>query len=315
MRQVRSSDGGQPSLFGPQNAFGLAVDRTGTTYIADPDQSQIWRIDSAGTISVFAGTGEPGYADGPSVTAQFNAPLDIAPDGAGAFYVADFGNSRIRRISTDGTVSTFAGSGQQGHADGPAAAAQFEGPQALAVDGNGNVYVAELQGNRIRRITPDGTVSTLAGSGTAGYRDGPGAQAQFRVPEALAVDAAGRVYVADGGNNRIRVIAPDGTVSTLAGSGNAGLADGPASTAEFRHPSGIAVNEAGIVYVGDWLNGRICELRPDGNVYTLAGSIASAGTADGPALDAIIMPARIALDEAGDIYFWDSFLLKVLLPH
>jgi glucose/arabinose dehydrogenase len=196
----------------------------------------------------------PGSADGTGTAAQFSTPYGVAVDASGNVYVADAGNHRIRKVSPSGVVSTLAGS-TSGFADGTGTAAQFNQPFGVALDGSGNVYVADERNNKIRKITPAGVVSTLAGS-TFGFADGTGTAAQFRSPRGVAVDASGNVYVADGANNKIRKITPSGVVSTLAGS-ESGFADGTGTAAQFSGPYCVAVDASGNLYVGDTGNSRI----------------------------------------------------------
>jgi sugar lactone lactonase YvrE len=172
-------------------------------------------------------------------------------------YVADTGNNRIRKITPSGNVTTLAGSGSFGYADGQGTAASFYEPTGVAVDGSGNVYVADKGNNRIRKITPSGNVTTLAGSGSRGYGEGQGTSASFSGTYGLAVDGSGNVYVADNGNNRIRKITPSGNVTTLAGSGSYGSTDGPGTSASFNSSTGVAVDGSGNVYVADMFNHRI----------------------------------------------------------
>ena len=288
---------------------GVAVDAYGTVYVAD-DATQRIRVIRNGVVSTLAGTGTAGSTDGPAATAQFNGPLGVAVDAAGTtVYVADQGNRKIRVIS-NGQVSTLAGSGATGGADGPAAAASFRSPFGVAVDAQGRVYVADYQGNNIRLIS-GGVVSTLAGTGTAGSADGPAAAAQFNQPYGLAVDAAGAVYVADHGNAKVRVIR-DGQVSTVAGSGTLGYADGPAATARFASVTGVAVDGQGSVYVADPNNNRVRLIR-NGVVSTVAGT-GAAGSADGPGPTATLsVPIGLAVDRQGSVYVADYGNYKIRL--
>ncbi|NIP85045.1 MAG: ABC transporter substrate-binding protein, partial [Planctomycetales bacterium] len=230
--------------------------------MADAMNRRIRVIRPDGTVSTLAGDGEAGYRDGPAAQAQFDRPMDVAMDAAGVVYVADAGNNRVRAISPDGVVSTLAGNGERGYQDGPPDQAQFNGPEYLAVDVDGDIYVSDGgtfqgRGNHvIRRITPDGTVTTLAGSGQPGLADGPVAEAGFYFPHGLDVDAAGNLYVADGCNQRIRVITPQGMVYTLAGSG-IGYADGPGPDAAFLYQDGVALDSAGRLYVANYGPSRI----------------------------------------------------------
>jgi len=252
-------------------------------------------------VTTLAGS-TAGFADAVATAAQFNFPRSVAVDAAGNVYVADTSNNRIRKITAAGSVSTLAGS-TQGFADGTGAAAQFSFPIGVAVDAAGNVYVADANNHRIRKITAAGAVSTLAGS-TAGFTDGVGAAAQFNGPLGVAVDAAGNVYVADSINNRIRKITAAGAVSTLAGS-TAGFADGVGAAAQFSFPAGVAVDAAGNVYVADISNQRIRKITAAGAVSTLAGS--TAGFLDGVGAAAQFNnPAGVAVDAAGNVYVADT---------
>jgi sugar lactone lactonase YvrE len=221
-------------------------------------------------VHLLAGDGQDGVLDGAALTSRFSDPYGVAIGPRGAIYVADGGEAnRIRVVRPDGAVSTLAG-GKEGFVDGLGAAAAFNTPSAIALDHLGNLYVADTGNHAIRRIAPDGAVTTLAGDGSPGYVDGIGRAAQFNGPVGIAVDDAGIVYVADTYNDRIRRIAPDGTVTTLAGTGKPNLFDGPGTAAAFDTPSALAVDHDGNLYIADTGNNAVRRLRPDGTVDTLA---------------------------------------------
>ena len=294
---------------------GVAVDSTGVVYVADTYNQQIRKVLPNGTVSTLAGSGVQGFADGVGIVAQFNHPSSVAVDSTGVVYVADSFNHRIRKILPDGTVSTFAGRGVQGFEDGAGAVAQFKYPYGIAVDRAGVVYVADSYNQRIRKILPDGTVSTLAGSDVRGFADGVGAAAQFSVPVGVAVYRTGVVYVADTYNHRIRKILPDGTVSTLAGSGDQGFANGVGAAAEFYKPRSIVVTR-GVVYVADSGNNCI-RMILDGYVSTLAGR-EEEGFADRVGAGAQFnSPQGIATDGAAILYVGDTGnnRIRKLIPY
>jgi ABC-type branched-subunit amino acid transport system substrate-binding protein len=299
---------------------GIAVDSQGNVYASERFGHRIRRIGSDGVVSTLAGTGVAGYADGPVLTAQFNLPKGLAVDDARNVYVADTYNHRIRVIHADGVVSTLAGTGEAGYRDGPAAQAQFNRPMDVVLSASGVIYVADSGNNRIRAISPEGVVSTLAGSGERGYLDGPPDQAEFNGPEYLAVDVVGNIYANDGvgfelrSNQVIRRIAPDGTVSTLVGTGQPGLADGPLAEAGFFYPHGLDVDAAGNLYVGAGGNQRVRVITPQGMVYTLAGS--GIGQADGPGTEAAFLyPYGVALDGAGRLYVANYGAGRISIVH
>lgn len=284
--------------------FGLAVDASGNIYVGDEGNSRVRKITAQGVVTTLAGNGVVGFVDGAADTvAEFHDPEGIAVDAAGNVYVADFGNNRIRKISA-GVVSTLAGTGIAGFNDGAGITAQFWDPEDIAVDTAGNVYVAEYGNNRIRKISA-GIVSTLAGNGIGGFHDGANATAQFNNPYGVAAEASGNsIYVADFRNNRIRRITGS-SVATIAGDGVASFNDGAGATAQFSHPTGVAADSFGNVYVADRGNHRIRKITAAGVVSTIAGN-GTPGFRDGPGVTAqFYFPSNIAVDAFGNIYVAD----------
>jgi sugar lactone lactonase YvrE len=242
---------------------GVAIDASDNVYVADTDNDAIRKIAPTGMVTTLAGTGW-GSSDATGTAARFHYPSGIVTDTAGNLYVADTLNDTIRRITPDGVVTTLAGqAGSLGNADGVGSAARFDGPQGLALDGAGNLYVADSDNLAIRKLTlSSGAVTKVAGwdRATLGFapNDGPVARAQFNFPCGVAVDGAGNLYVADTDNHTIRQITPAGIVTTIAGlPGTFGSADGVGAAARFNYPSGIAVDDAGNLYIADTNNHTI----------------------------------------------------------
>lgn len=250
---------------------------------------------AAPRIALLAGDGHVGWRDGPAGEARFADPYGVALGPDGSVYLADAGaGDRIRVIRPDGGVQTLAG-GRRGFADGLGAAARFDTPSGIALDAAGNLYIADTGNHAIRKMTPDGRVTTLAGTGRPGWRDGPGAQAQFDGPVGIAVDAAGRVLVADTYNDRIRAIGPEGAVTTLAGGDTPGDVDGPGAMARFDTPCGIAVDAHGRIVVADTRNNALRAIDAAGIVSTIAQS----DPADTHAL--LRRPLSVAVDRDGGV--------------
>ena len=299
---------GQPGAFNNPNT--TAVDGAGNVFVADMTNHTIRKISPLGVVTTLAGTaGGLGSADGTGAAARFNGPRGLAVDGAGNVLVADTGNHTIRKISPLGVVTTLAGTvGSAGDTDGTGAAAQFHYPRGLAVDAAGNVFVADTSNLTIRKISPAGVVTTLAGTAASlGSADGTGAAARFNYPRGLAVDAAGNVLVADTGNHTIRKISPAGVVTTLAGTATSlGSTDGTGAAARFSSPAGLAVDAAGYVFVADTSNHTIRKISPAGVVTTLAGTAGMSGSTDGTGAAARFnLPIGLAVDGAGNVLVAD----------
>lgn len=238
------------------------------------------------TVSLFAGspTAAAGNTDG-TTNATFDSPAGVAMDSAGNLYVADDGNNEIREVTSAGVVSTFAGAG----------GTTFNGPVGVALDSGGNVYVADENNNEIEKITPAGAVSVFAGSTAPGNLDGTGTAARFHGPKGVAVDSLGNVWVADANNNEIRKITPSGVVTTWAGTGSAGSANGSGTSASFNNPIGIAVDSSGNLYVADYGNNEIREINSSDVVSSFV-----------PASAGLVGPYGVAIDSGGNAYVTDS---------
>jgi sugar lactone lactonase YvrE len=285
---------------------GIVIDSTGMIYVADHSNHSIRIISPEGVVSTFAGTGTAGFANGHRSQATFNSPYGLAIDRLGNLYVGDVLNHAIRKISTDGIVTTLAG-GEKGFADRSGSVARFDHPHGIAVDAQNNVYVADAYNNRVRKITPEGSVSTFAGNGNDGYVDGNGQTAEFYVPIGIAIDAGGNVYVSDEGNSSIRKITPARDVTTLAGNGRFDFSDGVGKTAEFNAPGGIALDAEANLYITDYFNNCIRKVTPTGVVTKVAGNLRK-GFADGASSEAqFYYPFGIAVDRAGVLYVGDQF--------
>jgi sugar lactone lactonase YvrE len=298
--------------------WGIGADAKGNAYIASSDLSSVFRLDPNGLVIRIAGTAWAGFSgdSGPAAGAQLNDPRGVAIDAVGNIFIADFHNARIRKVSPDGVVSTVAGTGSGGFSGdgGPAINAQFASPFAVAVDGGGDLFVADIYGSRVRKISSAGIISTIAGDGSYQFSGdgGPASAAQLNAPTGVAVDSAGNVYIADFNNRRIRKVSADGTMSTFAG-GGADILDGVAATAvRLTAPLGVAVDGAGNVFIADEYTG-IRKVSPDGIITTVAGGGQNWGSAadGGPATSAAILPFGVAVDASGTLSFIDNNLNRI----
>lgn len=299
---------------------GIATDSTGAVYVAN-SHNTILKITHGGVVMTFAGKPDVrGNADGIASAARFVYPIGIAIDSAANVYVADKVSNTIRKITPIGAVTTLAGAaGVTGHADGTGGTASFSSPVAVATDSQGNIYVADSGNNTIRKITPTGVVTTIAGlAGVSGELDGVGAAARFTAPYSIATDSAGNLFVAEMSSHIIRKITPAGVVTTLAGkAGEAGHADGTGTDATFSSPHGVATDKAGNVYVADSGNNAIRKIAPSGLVTTIAGL---AGAGDSGEFDGIgaaatfLEPMAVATDDAGNVFVLEADNIRKVTP-
>ena len=267
-----------------------------------------------GTITTVAGTGDREFSGdgGPATEAELR-PLAVAVDGAGNLYIADYGNSRVRRVDAEGTITTVAGTGDSRFSGdgGPATEAGLD-PRAVAVDGAGNLYIADYDNHRVRRVDAEGTITTVAGSGDEGFSGdgGPATEAGLD-PRAVAVDGAGNLYIADHRNRRVRRVDAEGTITTVAGSGDEGFSgDGGPATEAGLDPRAVAVDGAGNLYIADQFNRRVRRVDAEGTITTVAGSGSTEFSGDwGPATEAgFYTPNGLAVDGAGNLYIADGRL-------
>ncbi len=302
-------------IYGPA---GVAVDGAGNSYVADFYNQRIRKISSAGTITTIAGNGTAGFGgdNGPAIGAELHDPMGVAADISGNVYIADRTNNRIRKVDASGNITTIAGTGAIGYSgdNGPATAARIYGPTGVAVDIAGNVYFADRVNNAVRKIDLNGTITTIAGTGTQGFNtdDWPSALlAELNNPTGVAVDNIGNVYIADQGNNRIRKVDTFHKISTVMGTGFAGhSADGSIATnCAISAPSGVAVDRWGNIYESDEANYTIRKADMNSNaVVTIAGKQGTRGfNGDtGLAANALIGDCKgLAVDNNGNIYFSD----------
>jgi len=302
---------GQGTLARFSFPMGLAVDDAGNVYVADASNEAIRKVTPGGLVTTFAGaTGQIGYQDGTGGAARFFSPTGVVRDAAGNFYVCDRGNHCIRKITAAGVVTTLAGSaGTQGSQDGTGTAALFVAPQSVVLNADGELVVSDYLDHTLRKVTPAGVVTTLAGlSGAQGYEDGTGSAARFTNPRGLVLEPSGNLLVADSGNCTIRRVTPAGAVTTLAGTVRVpGPDDGLGAAAKFAYPDGLVREASGTYLVADTQNYTLRRLTTAGAVTTVAGTPGSWGHTDGPALSAVLnSPSGLAFLPSGTLVFSEA---------
>lgn len=314
-----NGDGGAAISAELNAAEWVTLDSSGNLYIADT-ANQVVRKVAGGKISTVAGNGTLGYAgDGAVATsANLDSPLGVVVDSAGNLYISDYVNNAIRMVVPGGNITTVVGgaggNGSAGYSGdgGPAASALLNGPVGLAMDSAGNLYIADSGNNRIRMVAPDGTISTVAGTGSFSV---------LHVPFGVAVDAAGNLYIADNANNRIRKRATDGTITTVAGTGTAGFSGdgGPATSAQVNSPYDVAVDSSGDLYIADRNNSRIRQVSALGTISTIAGRGGSGYMGDGGAANSADLSFSTAVavnSTTGNVYIADhgNSVIRMLTP-
>lgn len=311
-----SGDGGNANLAQLSWPIGVAFDATNNLYITDNGVHRIRKVNTSGIISTFAGTGVNGFSGdgGPATSAQLSSPGGVAIDAFGNVYISELGNNRIRKVNTSGIISTFAGTGVTGFSGdgGPAINAQLNSPTRIAIDGFGNVYIADNGNNRIRKINTSGIISTFAGTGVAGFSGDGGLaiNAQLKYPFGVSFDSGGNLYVTDSGNNRIRKVNTSGIISTFAGTGIAGFSGdgGIAISAQLTLPYEISFDSFGNSYIADEGNSRIRKINLTGTISTIAGTVVTGFSGDGGlATSAQIWgPFGVTIDVLGNVYIADN---------
>lgn len=304
---ARMGDGGLATMAQIGAIQGIALDRFGNLYLSDTDHHCVRKVTGDGVIATIAGTGTAGFGGdgGPATAAPLNLPYGLAADLTGSVYIADLGNNRVRRIDPNGVITTVAGTGANGSSGdgGPATAAELHTPRNVVVDSVGNLYISEFEGHRIRRVSPDGRISTAAGTGVAGFQgDGsPATSAQLNSPAGLAVDGFGSLYVADSQNNRVRKILSGGIMSTVLG-GSGGMAT----------PHAVAVDGFGTIYVADSTGSVVYAYTAAGKATQFAGGWFKDFQGDGgPAAEAELTNVlELAIDPGGNIFLADDVRVR-----
>ncbi len=322
-----TGDGGPATAAGMNAPSGITMDRSGNVYVAEAYNSTVRKISTSGIITTIAGTNVAGYnGDGiPATAAQLKSPSDVTVDDSGRIYIADGNNYRVRKIGANDTISTIAGTGVAGFSGdgGAATAAQLGVAMAAVMDSKGNLYISHQSAHNVRKITPTGIISNVAGNGSPGYTGdgGPAVSGTLNFPHGIALDRKGNLYIADIQNNRIRKVDTFGIITTVAGTGVFGYSgDGGAATlANLRHPNGVAVDTNGNIYIADCSSHRIRRVDTFGIITTFAGTGINSFSGDGgPASAATLSnPVHIYIDSAGHLYvtdFGNDRVRKITMP-
>ena len=316
-----SGDGGPATAANLNFPVGVAVDAGGNLFIADDQNHRMRKVTPGGVISTVAGNGIAGFGGdgGPATAASLSFPFGVAVDAGGNLFIGDLGNQRIRKVTPGGVISTVAGNGTFGFSGdgGPATAASLATPSGVAVDAGGNLFIAEQGNHRIRKVTPGGVISTVAGNGIAGFGGdgGPATAANLNFPAGVAVDAGGNLIIADDGNHRIRKVTPGGVISTVAGNGIAGFGGdgGPATAANLNFPAGVALDAGGNLFIADNVNLRVRKVTVGGVISTVAGNGIAGFSGDGGLATAasLTSPAGVAVDAGGNLFIGDYYSERI----
>jgi streptogramin lyase len=310
------------SLYYPE---GIATNNNGTVYVSNTNDNVVASIVGSVDTTIagsYEGSGESGDG-GPATAATLSSPGGIAVDQQGDIFIADTEDNVVREITPNGNIQLFAGNGTEGYSGdgGPATQAELDSPQDVAVDSSGDVFIADTYNNVIREVTPNGVISTVAGSGTPGYSgdNGPATSAELCSPSGVAVDSLGNLYIADSCNNVIRRVSTTGIITTVAGDYTADQADGgggafsgnggPATSAQLNSPQGVALDQAGDLFIADTFNNSIREVTPNGTITSLVNTSAAKGNTDGSTAAASTLsgPYAVAVDNStGDVYIADT---------
>jgi trimeric autotransporter adhesin len=310
-------DGGAATAAQLAHPIGIAIDGAGNLYIADRDNNLIRKVTVSGVITTIAGTGLAGNTGdgGPATAAQIDHPYGVAVDFSGNVYFTGGNGSsnRVRKINTAGIITTIAGNGVGGFGgdNGPATLAELSAPTCVAVDASGNVYITDIDNNRVRKVNTSGIITTIGGTGSNinSGDGGPATNAGIYNPYGIAIDATGNIYIAEDHGYTVRKINTSGIISTIAGTGSPGYSgdNGPATAAQLDRPVGVIAGAGDYIYIADSHNNRIRKIAPDGIISTVAGTGSAGYSGDGysPTSAELNTPAGVALDGYSNLYISD----------